>query len=157
MIGTLTNEQMEHVLQSGLIGRIGCFDETGVYIVPVTYAFHDNSIYVHSREGLKIQIMRKNPQVCLEVDSIESMTNWRCVIVHGKFKELKGEVAYAKGLKILKDRLMPYLLSETMRPEGFGRTSEGVEKERKPVVYRIEITRMTGRYEKNTNPRKLPQ
>ena len=156
MIGTLTNEQMEHVLQSGLIGRIGCSDETGVYIVPVTYAFHDKSIYVHSREGLKIQIMRKNPQVCLEVDSIESMTNWRCVIVHGKFKELKEEAAYAKGFKILKDRLMPYLLSETMRPQGFGQTPQGVEKERKPVVYRIEITRMTGRYEKNINPGKLP-
>ena len=156
MIGTLTNEQIVHVLQSSLIGRIGCFDETGVYVVPVAYAFHDKSIYAHSREGLKIQIMRKNPQVCVEVDSIESMANWRCVIVHGKFKELKGE-AYAKGFKILKDRLMPYLLSETMRPRGFDQTTKGIEKARKPIVYQIEITRMTGRYEKNTNSGRLPR
>ena len=103
----------------------------------------------------KIEIMRKNPTVCFEVDSIETMTNWRCVVVHGKFQELTTLEERNHGLKILRDRLMPYLLSETMRPHGFDEVGGNIEKERKPVIYRIQITRMTGRYEKNSNLRNL--
>lgn len=156
MIGTLTRDQIEHILSSGLIGRIGCYADNNVYVVPVTYVFDDKYIYTHSREGMKVQMMRKNPEVCFEVDSIEGMTNWRCVIVWGKFQELKTETEQVKALKLLKDRLMPYLLSETMRPHGLDLGPKKIEKDHKPVVYRIHITQMTGRYEKNSYPGNLP-
>lgn len=149
MIGTLTKEQIEHILRSGLIGRIACSDANTVYVVPVTYAYDSGYIYAHSMEGLKIRMMRENPIVCFEVDSIETMTNWRCVIVHGEFEELRAGAEQKKALKILKDRLAPYLLSETMRPRGFDVATRRLEKARRPVVYRIKISEMTGRYEKN--------
>jgi uncharacterized protein len=149
MIGSMEKEQIEHVLRRGLIGRIGCSADNRIYIVPVTYVFDSNYIYAHSREGKKIEMMRRNPDVCFEVESIETMTNWSCVVAWGKFEELDDEVERAKALKILDDRLMPYLLSETMRPQGHGQIPHGVEKSREAVVYRISITEMTGRYEKN--------
>jgi uncharacterized protein len=155
MIGTLTKDQIEHVLRSGLIGRIGCHDDRKVYVVPVTYVFDGKHIYAHSREGQKVRMMRQNPKVCFEVDSLETITNWRCVIVHGKFHEMKTVTEQAKASKILNDRLAPYLLSETMRPQGFDQAPEQIRKDRKPVMYRIEITEMTGRYEKNINPGNL--
>lgn len=157
MIGTMTLEQSEQVLRSGLIGRIGCNDGKRTYIVPVTYVFDAKFIYAHSREGMKIEIMRKNPSVCFEVESIESMTNWRCVIVTGIFHELKTEKTQADALDILKDRLAPYLLSETMRPHIPNLQEKHIEKERKPVVYRIEITEISGRFEKNIYPGNLPK
>jgi nitroimidazol reductase NimA-like FMN-containing flavoprotein (pyridoxamine 5'-phosphate oxidase superfamily) len=149
MIGSMTKDQIEHVLTRGLIGRIGCYADNKIYIVPVTYVFNGEYIYAHSREGMKVQMMRKNPNVCFEVDSIETMTNWRCVVGWGKFYELENEAELTKALKILNDRLMPYLLSETTKPQGVTHSSDRVEKERKPVVYRISVTEMTGRYEKN--------
>ena len=149
MIGELTKEQIEQVLASGLIGRIGCSDGEHIYIIPVTYVFADQYIYIHSKEGLKVQIMRNNPRICFEVDSIEAMTNWRCVIAHGEFEELKTEKEQTNALRLLKNRLAPFLLSETMRPQGFDHAPGSVEKPRKPVFYRIRITGMTGRFEKN--------
>ena len=149
MIGSMEKDQIEHVLRRGLIGRIACSSDNRIYIVPVTYVFDGSYIYAHSREGLKIEIMRKNPDVCFEVDSIETMINWTCVVAWGKFEELNNDVERTKALKILNDRLMPYLLSETMRPQGHPQTPHGVEKNLKPVVYRINITEMTGRYEEN--------
>jgi uncharacterized protein len=149
MIGTLTKQQMEHVLRCGLIGRIGYRIGEAMYVVPVTYVFDGKYIYAHSKEGLKIQAMRKNPKICFEVDSIENMMNWRCVIVQGQFQELTKIEEQQKAIKILNDRLMPYLLSETMRPKGFEKMPETVEKNRKPVIYRIQIIEMSGRYEKN--------
>lgn len=118
MIGTLTIEQIEHVLRSGLIGRISCSDERGVDIVPVTYVYDDKYIYAHPGEGMKVQMMRKNPNVCFEVDSIENMTNWRCVVVQGKFQEIEAEGEQTKAFKILKDRLMPYLFKRDNETKG---------------------------------------
>lgn len=149
MIGSLTKDQIEHVLRNGLIGRIACYADHKIYVVPLTYVFDGKFIYAHSREGMKVQMMRKNPNVCFEVDSIETMTNWRCVVAWGKFEELDNEAERSQALKILNDRLMPYLLSETMRPHGLAHGPERVEKDRKPVVYRINVTEMSGRYEKN--------
>lgn len=136
------------MLRSELIGRIGCSDGKNIYIVPITYVFDGQYIYAHSREGQKVDIMRKHPQVCFEVDSIDNFVNWRCVVVHGKFQELKKKKEEENALIILKERLAPYRLSETMKPRGLDYGTKILEKERKPVVYRIEITSMTGRYEK---------
>jgi uncharacterized protein len=150
MLGTLTDQQIEHVLRSQIIGRIGCYTEKKMYVVPVTYAFHNGYIYAHSKEGLKIEMMRENSSVCFQVDSMENMTNWRSVIVWGEYEELKSEKEQKAGMKILIDRLAPYMTSETVRPShGHSHPPEVVEKGLKAVAYRIKITEKTGRYEKN--------
>ena len=155
MIGSLSKEQIEHVLHSAVVGRIGCYDGKDIYIIPLTFVFDGKYIYAHSHEGLKIEIMRKQPTVCFEVESIEGMTNWRCVMVHGTFQELKTTEEQHQALTTLNERLMPYLLSETMRPRNLDEAPENAVKEKKPVIYRIQINRMTGRYEKNSNLRNL--
>jgi nitroimidazol reductase NimA-like FMN-containing flavoprotein (pyridoxamine 5'-phosphate oxidase superfamily) len=148
MIDNLTTAQIAYVLQRELIGRIGCSADNEVYVVPIAYAFDGKYIYAHSREGMKIEMMRKNPDVCFEVDRIENMRNWTSIIVRGKFQELTREIDRTRALKILNDRLVPYGISETMEPRGPSPGKKTIEKDRKPVVYRISITEMTGRYEK---------
>ena len=106
MIGELNREQMERVLHSEVIGRIGCHAEGKTYVVPITYVFDGDSIYGHSAEGLKLQMMRKNPKVCFEVDHLENLANWQSVIAWGEFEELKGLEAQA-GMQKLVHRLMP--------------------------------------------------
>src|SRR5665811_1020768 len=91
MLGKLTDKQIEHVLHRQSIGRIGCYAEDRIYIVPVTYVFHKGYIYAHSKEGLKVQMMRKNPHVCFQVDALENMANWQSVIIWGEYEELRGE------------------------------------------------------------------
>ena len=71
MIGELTSEQIEHLLQTQAIGRIGCHANGITYIVPVSYVYHDNRVYGHSDEGLKLRLARANPEVCFEVERIE--------------------------------------------------------------------------------------
>jgi nitroimidazol reductase NimA-like FMN-containing flavoprotein (pyridoxamine 5'-phosphate oxidase superfamily) len=90
--------QCEHVLNCELVGRIGCAAADKVYIIPVTYVFHDKFIYAHSKEGLKVRMMRKNPKVCFEVESRESMRDWRSVILWGRYEELKSVSEQKKAL-----------------------------------------------------------
>ena len=39
-------------------------------------------------EGKKIEMMRKNPEVCFQVDAIADLLNWESVICWGKFEEI---------------------------------------------------------------------
>lgn len=151
MLGQLTVEQIEYVLQTQITGRIACCADDDLYVVPVTYVYHKGHIYAHSKEGRKVQMMRKNPKVCFQVDAMENMTNWRSVIVWGEYEELKSEKEQRAGMKIMVDRLMPFLTSETVRPSNASpHPPEVIEKGLKAVVYRIKVTRCTGRFEKTS-------
>ena len=116
MIGELTNDQIDQVLASQMVGRIGCHVEERTYIVPVAFAFDGQYIYAHSRNGLKISMMRRNPTVCFEVDIIENMGNWRSVIVQGVYEELKTGALQLLAFKLLSDRLSPVRTSQAARP-----------------------------------------
>ena len=59
MIGTLNHEQIEHVLQRELIGRIGFLSGERIHILPVAFAYSNGYIYAHSKEGAKVKQMRK--------------------------------------------------------------------------------------------------
>lgn len=148
MLGTLTSDQSIHVLKSELVGRIGCYMDGRVYIVPVTYVYHSNAIYAHSKEGLKIRMMRKNPKVCFEVESRENYRSWRSVILWGKYVEIKTLAEQKKAMKILMDRLEPFSLSDSLKPRKYHDPPLQIEREHKPVIYRITIDEITGRYEK---------
>lgn len=149
MLGKLTNAQIEQVLHAECIGRIGCANGEKMYVVPVTYVYHEGFIYAHSREGEKIRMMRKNSNVCFQVDAMENMTNWRSVILWGKYEELNSEKDQEMGMKIMKDRLAPFQTSETVGPvKNPPHSPDVVEKALRVVAYRIRITEKTGRFEK---------
>ncbi len=149
MLGILTKNQINHVLDSQVLGRIGCYGDGKVYVVPVTYAYDGKCIYAHSKEGMKIKVMRKNPKVCFEVDAVDNMANWRSVILWGEYEELKDTASKEKGMKILIDRLKPLMASETVySDEHHSMRPQMVENQVKAIVYRIKILESSGRYEK---------
>ena len=90
MFGTLNSTEVDQLLDQQLIGRIGCHANGLTYIVPVSYAYDGKYIYSHGFEGMKISMMRKNPDVCFEVDNTKNLSNWESVIAWGAFEELSA-------------------------------------------------------------------
>ena len=148
MLGTLNKKQVEHLLYSIIIGRIGCHTDNITYVVPVTYAYDGKYIYGHTNEGMKIDMMRKNPLVCFEVDVIENMSNWRSVIAWGKFEELKTPKEREEGMLKLMDVVMPFMTGETTISHPMKDTYPKYIDAMQGVVYRIKLTEKTGRFEK---------
>jgi nitroimidazol reductase NimA-like FMN-containing flavoprotein (pyridoxamine 5'-phosphate oxidase superfamily) len=148
MIGELTGRQIEQVLETQAIGRIGCHADGLTYIVPVTYVYRDNFVYGHSDDGLKIRLVRANPKVCFEVEHIENMCNWQTVIAWGTYEELSGEEA-EHALARLRE-LLPVLRSESA---GLAGNPSGYIDYRIHTAgkhghfYRIKLTEKTGRFE----------
>ncbi len=151
MIGTLNTEQIESVLTENVIGRIGCYDQQKVYIIPVNYVYDGRFIIAHSSAGLKIDIMRKNPEVCFEVDVIKNLTDWKSVITWGIFQELTDERDRYQAMKLFIDRMLHLKVSETvMKPEmAVESVHPHLSGYSKPVIYRIVINEKSGRYEKD--------
>lgn len=150
MLGELTQQEAQDVLRHQIVGRIGCHADGVTYIVPISYAYDGQYIYAHAREGMKINIMRKNPAVCFQTDEMKDMANWKSVVAWGTFEELKGDTDKSHGLKILGDRILPLISSETTHlsihwpfPDESLTTKTG-------VVFRIKVEKCTGRFETNT-------
>jgi nitroimidazol reductase NimA-like FMN-containing flavoprotein (pyridoxamine 5'-phosphate oxidase superfamily) len=149
MIGKLNTGEIENLLNEKVVGHIGCYAGDQIYVVPVSYAYDGKYVFVHSLEGKKIEMMRKNPSVCFQVDDTHNMANWRSVIAWGHFEELSDMTERNKALKKLIDRHLPLVSSETTHLGGIWPFPPEDLSIIKGVVFRIELKEKTGRYEKS--------
>ena len=148
MLGELAQNEIESLLQSQVIGRIGCCDANEVFVVPITYAYDGTCIYGHSKEGTKIKMMRNNPSVCFEVDATTSMTNWKSVILTSTYEEITDPAQRQVAMKIFSYRMRPFIASETIAPMIRQPEPHPAGATYKPIVFRIKVLKKTGRYER---------
>lgn len=149
MLGELTNEEVEEMLTSNVIGRIGCYADKKIFVVPITYVYDGEFIIGHTVEGMKINFLRQNPECCFEVDEMKTLANWKSVIAWGTYEELSGQEA-AAATETLLDRLMPLTASETSHPQRMGPSSLHRTRTlgKNPIIYRIRLKEKTGRFER---------
>ena len=61
--------EIEDILRKASVCRLALCDEGRPYIVPLCFGYKDNVLYFHSASaGKKLDILRKNNNVCFEVD-----------------------------------------------------------------------------------------
>jgi uncharacterized protein len=149
MIGTLNHEQIEHVLRRELVGRIGFRSSEKLFIIPIAFTYADNCIYAHSRLGNKIRWMRQNSKVCFQVDSIDHLSSWRSVLLWGTYHEIRKPDEQLKAKKLIDDRTAMYSSSEATSTYDQSQAPRIVEKPVKTVIFRIEITEESGRFERS--------
>src|SRR5689334_22552513 len=116
MIGKLSTDQMNEVLTSSVTGRIGFHDGQKVYIMPINYIYEGHHILAHSANGLKVQVMRQNPNVCFEVEQINGPNSWSSVIVWGTYQELHLERDRYHALKEFLKKKLYFNLEEKALP-----------------------------------------
>lgn len=135
MVRELSTEEIEDILKGQLYGRIGCSADGVAYVVPVSYVFDGSWIYGHTYEGMKTGIMRKNPEVCLQVDIVNNMVNWVSVIAWGNYEEITdaGE----------REDVAARLITRRIPEMNIGNLPS--MKGQQTIIYRISITKMTGR------------
>ena len=85
----MSQQECGELLQRLSIGRLACSLDQQPYVVPVAFSYEPDCIYVFSSLGQKIEWMRQNPKVCLQVDEIGSRSNWFSVVVTGTYLELR--------------------------------------------------------------------
>lgn len=136
VIRHLDNDNVERLLRTSIVGRIACCDHGAgggdgrPYVVPLAYGYDGESIYAHSGPGKKLNFMRANPLVSVEVDEATAPDRWSSVIAEGVFEELTEPSARAAALRQIYPPPAPI-------PELGAHTA----------VYRIRLTAKSGRCE----------
>ena len=143
LVHKMTDAECRALLARATYGRLACANSDQPYVVPVgIYLDPDKPfLYGFSTVGQKVRWMRANPLVCVEVDEIVSRKTWASVIVFGRYQEIPRTGSGA-ALRLRAANLFGKQ-AEWWLP-GAAKLSSGDE-HGVPVLYRIHITRMTGR------------
>ena len=154
MLGELNDNLIEELLKSQLLGRIGCHADGTTYIVPVHYLYEPPYVYAHSAHGMKIDLMRKNPEVCFEVDQVENFFNWRSAVCWGTFEEIAGVKESQKAMEKIIGKIEPYLsiTADAHPSHGIADMASEIGTDKELVLYRIKLHKRTGRFEKRDLP-----
>jgi len=143
----MTDDEVERFIAREAVARIGCHAGGRTYVVPVAYAWGDGAIHVFSQDGLKIEMVTKNPEVCVEIDRVEHLGSWRSVIARGRVEILAGSEA-AAAAKLLATRLTELIEDPVSR----ARLEEALGAGRPFHVLRIALRETTGRVEGDIRP-----
>ncbi|HZX58394.1 MAG TPA: pyridoxamine 5'-phosphate oxidase family protein [Mucilaginibacter sp.] len=150
MLGELNENQMDSLLKQQAVGRIACHAGGTTYLVPVNYFYDGTYIYSHSSKGKKIEMMRKNPEVCFEVDDIKSIFRWQSVIAWGRYEEITDADEKQRVMQGLIHRIMPMADNPTDHPShGIADSEDDIDTKVQLIVYRIRVSKKTGRFEKS--------
>jgi nitroimidazol reductase NimA-like FMN-containing flavoprotein (pyridoxamine 5'-phosphate oxidase superfamily) len=142
LIHELSERDCFEILGRGTLGRLGCARHDQPYLVPIHFSFDPDRrcLYAFSAVGQKIEWMRDNPKVCLEVEEITDSHQWTTVVVLGRYLEIRRTPEDAEVRR--RAELQFGQRQEWWLPAS-GRTRAGERGE--VVVYSIVIDRITGR------------
>ncbi|WP_179336688.1 pyridoxamine 5'-phosphate oxidase family protein [Winogradskyella ludwigii] len=147
MFRTLTEKESIALLMLNYIGSLSYIHRDKPFVVPITYFFDmENSVIIgYSGEGHKIDAMRKNKNVSMNVLDIDSVNSWKSVLVHGTFEELSGSASKAKlhqfslGVKDL------IINKEFKKLDFISEFSSKINSDKMPVVFQINVIEITGK------------
>jgi uncharacterized protein len=137
MINQLGERESKALLRGEWTGRLGCSDHGKPYIVPVHYLFDNDCVYVQSPPGHKIDVLRDNPNACLQVDEVKDDDHWRSVLAFGLYEEVKD----------VKER--ERVIADMFNHWPHTKQVESQMKKAPPdsIIFRIRVTDITGVYE----------
>jgi nitroimidazol reductase NimA-like FMN-containing flavoprotein (pyridoxamine 5'-phosphate oxidase superfamily) len=164
LIQEMTKNECLHILASTRLGRLACVRENQPYIVPIYFVYDEHHLYSFTSLGQKIEWMRCNPLVCVELDEVKDSNNWTSVVIFGQYEELPTTSEWEQELPLANE-----LGQRTVRSTGTSSPEQShafalLQKHAEwwdpasaystlrnpdlplvPVFYRIRIDRITGR------------
>ncbi len=153
LIHQLTRAECVEILSRTTVGRLACARHGQPYVVPISFYFDesDTSLYSFSMLGRKIEWMRENPKVCVELDEIADRFHWTTVVVIGIYEEVRdrmdAERRRARALDLFHERAQWWLPAAADLSSG--------QEQGPPVVYRIRVGDLTGRRAARSSPGSL--
>ena len=137
-------EEMDNGLIKEVLKRIGyghlAMTRGNIpYVVPVHYVYDEPHIYIYTTEGKKTEIIRDNPEICLQIEDVKSDKDWVSVIVTGQAVRVTDAAERERALKIILES------NPTLTPALSVRWMDCWIRENVEVIYRITPRMLTGR------------
>jgi len=139
-----SREEIEAIIQKALVCRLGMADESGPYIVPLSFGYRDGFLFFHSaKEGKKLNILRKNNKVCFEMDTDHEVVKSEKACDWGM--KYKSVIGFGNAFVVEDIESMKAALDVIMAHYSAGSFEYDVKKLERTVAIKVEIESMTGK------------
>lgn len=135
----MTSEQIKEVLKRVSYGHLGLARSNHPYVVPIHYAYEEPYVYIYTTEGKKTEIIKTNPEVCLQVEDVKTDKDWQSIIVIGDVARIGELEERERALKLI------LASNPTLTPAVSIRWMDSWVRENIEVVYRLTPRMLTGR------------
>jgi len=143
IIRTLSTNECRALLAANRLARLACTKDGRPYVVPIYYAYADNHLYAFSMPGKKVEWMRSNPQVSLQVDERGAKREWRSVVADGLFEELPDRIGHKRELDHAWSLLSKHV--DWWEPGAYKPITPPVSDHSPHVFFRILVEQLSGR------------
>jgi nitroimidazol reductase NimA-like FMN-containing flavoprotein (pyridoxamine 5'-phosphate oxidase superfamily) len=96
IVQTLPALECTKLLAANRLARLACARNGQPYVVPIYYAYADTHLYAFSMPGKKIEWMRGNPLVSLQITQSGEGREWKSVVVDGRYEELPDRIGHKR-------------------------------------------------------------
>lgn len=142
MITEMTRPECLSMIETERLARLACAKDGQPYVVPISFAAEGNTLYAFATVGRKIEWMRGNPAVCVQVDRIAALNDWRSVVMFGTYEEIPSDAAHERqrneAWEVLRGR------ANWWEPAYTRTIGEKGERGLEPIYFRIHVETMTG-------------
>src|SRR5687767_11223598 len=104
-IREMTDKDMKELVARVGYGHLGCAQDNRPYVVPIQYIYEDSFVYIYTNDGKKADILRSNPNVCLQVEAIVDNGDWQSVVAEGMAKQVTSGPEAEAILRLMNSRI----------------------------------------------------
>lgn len=140
VIQEMTEHECRAMLTRTNTARLACALNNQPYVVPIQIYLAGEFLYCCATLGQKIEWMRQNPSVCVEIDECITQEQWESVVVFGHYEELPPTLEHENSRRVAEQLFQRH-------PAWWEPASVPLagHEQRSRIVFRILIGRMSGR------------
>ena len=139
-----SKKEIEKILQESHVCRLAMVDGNKPYMVPMNFGYKDECLFFHSaKQGRKIDVIKKNPHVCFEVDHLIKFKKAKMACDWGiEYKSVigSGRAVFLEDSKGKRAAL--HIIMSQYSDRAFDYSDEMLEK---TAVIKLVINHMTGK------------
>ena len=144
-IDEMEPSEIATVLQRAGYGHLGLASGNQPYVLPIHYVYDPPEIYIYTTQGMKTEVLSRNPAVCLQAEEVTDVHNWTSVIATGRAELLTDPGEREKAAKLI-------TLTNPSHTPAISRVVTGGSERRNVVeIYKIRVDHMSGRKTRRTS------
>ena len=137
-------DEIESIIRKSKVCRLGLADDVWPYIVPLCFGYRNNALYFHTaKEGRKIEILKRNNQVCFEFDTQTDLKPGEKACAWGM--KYRSVIGYGTALLIENPEQKREGLDIIMAQYADGAFEYSQKAFKEALVIKVEIESMTGK------------
>ena len=135
---------IEEIILRSKVCKLAMCDRNQPYIVPLCFGFKDNTLYFHSApKGKKIEILKKNPNVCFEFEIFSQVVQSAKACKWGM--KYQSVIGYGKASFITDEDLKRRAFDTIMNQYAQGSFLYEDASLKSAIIIKVEIKSMTGK------------